>query len=317
MSTLHPGHSHYPSSLCSRFCALLGHHDVIHTVSHIIIMCPFIACVCFVPLKTPSSTRRKLAWYWHVTRHDSLSKTILQGTVKDDLARDSQRRSCKGQSKALEGEADKERLGLITLKNEQASVFPLYCVLLRGEISGGLCVVMYPPWHPYDPLTGLQDYDDDVSFVFVLIYYSLTIHICCLPSLCSFHWNKRNSGQANRFGRKRNSIPINVTTENLCTWLKVANISNYNNNNNNSRPSQAMMTTASDLNSSNKSIVCAEMAERSNLGLEESATDSTWLICVCGHSSRLFALSGHTFVLCLIDSVSFCYTWTRRNFSTP
>ena len=25
--------------------------------------------------------RRKLAWFGHVTRHDSLSKTILQGTV--------------------------------------------------------------------------------------------------------------------------------------------------------------------------------------------------------------------------------------------
>jgi hypothetical protein len=55
------------------------------------------------------------------------------------------------------------------------------------------------------------------------------------------------------------------------------------------------------LSSSNISPVCAEMAEKSNLGLEESATDSTWVICVYGHSSRLFALSGHTFVLCLID----------------
>jgi hypothetical protein len=46
---------------------------------------------------------------------------------------------------ALEREEDKERLGLITLKNGQASVFPLYCVLLRGENSGELCVVMHPP----------------------------------------------------------------------------------------------------------------------------------------------------------------------------
>ena len=26
--------------------------------------------------------RRKLAWFGHVTRHDSLSKTILQGTLE-------------------------------------------------------------------------------------------------------------------------------------------------------------------------------------------------------------------------------------------
>lgn len=27
--------------------------------------------------------RRKLAWFGHLTRHDSLSKTTLQGTVED------------------------------------------------------------------------------------------------------------------------------------------------------------------------------------------------------------------------------------------
>ena len=27
--------------------------------------------------------RRELAWFGHVTRHDSLSKTILQGTLED------------------------------------------------------------------------------------------------------------------------------------------------------------------------------------------------------------------------------------------
>jgi hypothetical protein len=79
-------------------------------------------------------------------------------------------------------------------------------------------------------------------------------------------------------------------------------------NNNNSRPSQVMIATASVLSSSNICFVCAEMADKSNLDLEESATDSAWVICVCDHSSRLIALSGHTFVLCLIDSVSFCYT---------
>jgi hypothetical protein len=40
-------------------------------------------------------------------------------------------------------ETDKERLGLMTLKNEQASVFPHYCVLLRKKNSGGLCVVIH------------------------------------------------------------------------------------------------------------------------------------------------------------------------------
>jgi hypothetical protein len=31
--------------------------------------------------------RRKLAWYGHVNRHDSLSKTILQGTVNSSRRR--------------------------------------------------------------------------------------------------------------------------------------------------------------------------------------------------------------------------------------
>jgi hypothetical protein len=64
-------------------------------------------------------------------------------------------RSCKGQSTALEIEADKEELGLIILKNRQALMFPHYCVLLREEHSGGLCVVMHPVGHPNDPLNGL------------------------------------------------------------------------------------------------------------------------------------------------------------------
>jgi hypothetical protein len=72
--------------------------------------------------------RRKLAWYGHLTRHDSLSKTILQGTVNGSRRRGGQRKT-----------------GLIKLKNGQASVFPLYCVLLRGENSGGLCVMMHLP----------------------------------------------------------------------------------------------------------------------------------------------------------------------------
>jgi hypothetical protein len=68
---------------------------------------------------------------------------------------------------------------------------------------------------------------------------------------------------------------------------------NNNNNNNNSRPSQAMMTTASVLSSSKISLVCGEMAEKCNLVLEESATDSTWVISVCYHSSRLFGINRH------------------------
>jgi hypothetical protein len=37
--------------------------------------------------------RRKLAWYGHVTRHDSLSKTILQGTVNGSRKRGGQRKT--------------------------------------------------------------------------------------------------------------------------------------------------------------------------------------------------------------------------------
>ena len=37
--------------------------------------------------------RRKLAWFAHVTRHDSLSKTILQGTVEGGRERGLQRKS--------------------------------------------------------------------------------------------------------------------------------------------------------------------------------------------------------------------------------
>jgi hypothetical protein len=54
-----------------------------------------------------------------------------------------------------------------------------------------------------------------------------------------------------------------------------------------SSPLQAM-TTASVLSSFILSPVCA-------------------VICVFGHNSIHFALSGHTVILCLIDSVSFCY----------
>jgi hypothetical protein len=37
--------------------------------------------------------RRKLAWYGHVTRHDSLSKTILQETVNGSRKRGGQRKT--------------------------------------------------------------------------------------------------------------------------------------------------------------------------------------------------------------------------------
>ncbi|GFR99641.1 endonuclease-reverse transcriptase [Elysia marginata] len=37
--------------------------------------------------------RRKLAWFGHVTRHDSLSKTILQGTVEGKHRRGRQKKA--------------------------------------------------------------------------------------------------------------------------------------------------------------------------------------------------------------------------------
>ena len=37
--------------------------------------------------------RRKLQWYGHVSRHDTLSKTILQGTVEGGRKRGRQRKS--------------------------------------------------------------------------------------------------------------------------------------------------------------------------------------------------------------------------------
>ena len=37
--------------------------------------------------------RRKFAWYWHVARNDSLSKTILQGTLEGGRSRGRQRKS--------------------------------------------------------------------------------------------------------------------------------------------------------------------------------------------------------------------------------
>ena len=39
--------------------------------------------------------RRKLAWFEHVTRHDSLSKTILQGTLEGGRRRGRQRKCWK------------------------------------------------------------------------------------------------------------------------------------------------------------------------------------------------------------------------------
>jgi hypothetical protein len=55
-----------------------------------------------------------------------------------------QKRSCNGQSTALEREVGKERLGLIILKTGQTSMFPHYCVLMRGDISGGRLAFKYP-----------------------------------------------------------------------------------------------------------------------------------------------------------------------------
>ena len=37
-------------------------------------------------------TRQKLAWFGHVTRHDSLSRTILQGTLEGGRRRGRQRK---------------------------------------------------------------------------------------------------------------------------------------------------------------------------------------------------------------------------------
>ena len=37
--------------------------------------------------------RRKLQWYGHITRHDSLAKTILQGTVEGGRKRGKPRKS--------------------------------------------------------------------------------------------------------------------------------------------------------------------------------------------------------------------------------
>jgi hypothetical protein len=70
-----------------------------------------------------------------------------------------------------------------------------------------------------------------------------------------------------------------------------------------------MMTTASVLSCSILSLVCAKMAEESNLGLEEYATDSTWVICVSDHSPRLFMatrLFCASLILCL--SATLCHT---------
>ena len=46
------------------------------------------------PQEPPLATvnRRKFAWFRHVTRNDSLSKTILQGTLEDGLLGDRQRK---------------------------------------------------------------------------------------------------------------------------------------------------------------------------------------------------------------------------------
>jgi hypothetical protein len=77
---------------------------------------------------------------------------------------------------ALEKEVSKEILGLITLNSGQASVFPHYCTLLRGENSGGLCVVMHPPSHPYYRLTELWAYDDDDTWHGICQRVSVVCH---------------------------------------------------------------------------------------------------------------------------------------------
>jgi hypothetical protein len=43
--------------------------------------------------------RRKLAWFGHVTRHDTLSKTIMQGTVECGRKRGRQKKNEQGNVK--------------------------------------------------------------------------------------------------------------------------------------------------------------------------------------------------------------------------
>jgi hypothetical protein len=63
------------------------------------------------------------------------------------------KRSCNGQSTALERNMHKERLGLIILKNGQASMFSHFFVLLRGENGGGSCLDVASALTFLDPLT--------------------------------------------------------------------------------------------------------------------------------------------------------------------
>ena len=54
--------------------------------------------------------RRKLAWFGHVTRHQTLSKTILQGTVQGGRKRGRQKKQWMDNIRDWTGEKDEELL---------------------------------------------------------------------------------------------------------------------------------------------------------------------------------------------------------------
>ena len=55
-----------------------------------------------VTIRLPAS---RIAWFWHVTRHDNLSKTILQGTLEGERRRGRAEEMLDGQHQRVDSPA--------------------------------------------------------------------------------------------------------------------------------------------------------------------------------------------------------------------
>ena len=73
--------------------------------------------------------RRKLAWFGHVTRHNSLAKTILQGSVHGQRKRGRPRKAWFDNIKEWTGQPLSNLLRTSELREEWRSVTAKACVV--------------------------------------------------------------------------------------------------------------------------------------------------------------------------------------------
>ncbi|GFR83852.1 endonuclease-reverse transcriptase [Elysia marginata] len=85
--------------------------------------------------------RRKLAWFGHVTRHDSLSKTILQGTVEGKRRR--------GRQKKAWCDNIKEWTALVMYELVSTAAPHQRCSTPPAVFPNAICLVSFTAFSPY------------------------------------------------------------------------------------------------------------------------------------------------------------------------